>query len=162
MSSDNLYDLFFENIKKLFYPEEWLEFDINFSKSELLTMLLVDRHGEIIMSQIAEYINLPMSTTSGMVERLVKGGYVKRERSELDRRIVVIRLTDEGNALVSKLKDKIIYYIDKINESLTEEETQLLSKIFNKVIHLFKENHREKSTLDSEKEEKKIKKILIE
>ena len=35
-------------------------------------MLFVDRYEEIIMSRIAEYINVPMSTATGIVERLVK------------------------------------------------------------------------------------------
>ena len=162
MNSDTIFDLFFDNIKKLFYPEDWLEFDANFSKSELFTMLLVDRHGEMIMSQIADHINLPMSTASGMVDRLVKTGYLKRERSELDRRIVLIKLTEQGKDLINKLKEMILYYIGKINESLTSEEIQLLSKIIGKIINVINDLGQEKSLSESQEEVNKIKKIQIE
>ena len=162
LNSDTIFDLFFDNIKKLFYPEDWLEFDANFSKSELFTMLLVDRHGEMIMSQIADHINLPMSTASGMVDRLVKTGYLKRERSELDRRIVLIKLTEQGKDLINKLKGMILYYIGKINESLTSEEIQLLSKIIGKIINVINDLGREKSLSESQEEVNKIKKIQIE
>ncbi|WP_243098258.1 MarR family winged helix-turn-helix transcriptional regulator [Serpentinicella alkaliphila] len=137
-----------------------MEFDSNFSKSELLTLLLVERYGQIIMSQIAEHINLPMSTTSGMVERLVKGGFLKRERSEEDRRIVVIALTEQGKGLVSKLKRIIHNYINKITEELTEE-VQLLYKIFIKTMNIINNMHNDE-TIGGKENSGKIKKIEIE
>ena len=99
MNFDDLYDLFLGNIKKIFYPQDWIDLDLSFSKSELLTILYLDRYEGIIMSQIAEYINVSMSTATGIVERLVNKGYLQRERSESDRRIVVIQLTDKGKSL---------------------------------------------------------------
>lgn len=161
MDINSLYNLFFENIKKLFYPEEWIKLDLSFSKSEIFTMLLVDRHGEIIMSQIAEEIHIPMSTATGMVERLVKLGYLSRERSEQDRRIVVIKLTDKGTALMNQLKEMISQYLHRISESLTKEEIDLLSKIFMKVIHIINDVGEEQK-ISEIKEEGKIKKIEIE
>lgn len=157
-----MYDLFFQNIKKLFYPEEWIKLDLSFSKSELFTMLLVDKQGEVIMSQIAEDIHIPMSTATGMVERLVKLGYLMRERSELDRRIVVIKLTDEGKTLINGLKEMVSQYVHRINESLTKEEISLLSKIFTKVIDIINDVGEEQQASESEAENNKIKKIEIE
>lgn len=112
------------------------------------------------MSQIAEHINLPMSTTSGMVERLVKGGFLKRERSEEDRRIVVIALTEQGKGLVSKLKRIIHNYINKITEELTEE-VQLLYKIFIKTMNIINNMHNDE-TIGGKENSGKIKKIEIE
>ncbi|SET17566.1 DNA-binding transcriptional regulator, MarR family [Natronincola peptidivorans] len=162
MNINNLYDFFFQHLKKVFYPEEWIKLDWNFSKTEIFTMLLVERHGEIIMSQIAEHIHLPMSTASGLVERLVKNGYLKRERSESDRRIVVIKLTDKGKALVAELKDMIFHYIEKIGESLTKEEVEVLGKVFTKAIEVINDINKEKDHSDDGKESNSIKKIEIE
>ncbi|SNS40563.1 transcriptional regulator, MarR family [Anaerovirgula multivorans] len=162
MDVNSLYDLFFENIKKLFYPEEWIKLDLSFSKSEIFTMLLVDKHGEIIMSQIAEDIHIPMSTATGMVERLVKLDYLSRERSELDRRIVVIKLTDKGKALINQLKEMVSHYIHRISESLTKEEIDLLSKIFMKVIHIINDVGEEQKHAENQEKKDKIKKIEIE
>jgi DNA-binding MarR family transcriptional regulator len=130
---ENIWDLIFNNLKKLLYPREWISLDLEFSKSELFTMLLVDKQVEIIMSNIADYINVSMSTANGIVERLVKNGYLTRERSDSDRRIVVVRLTEKGKKLIDELKSKLFEYIKLIYDALNEEERTLLFKIFTKI-----------------------------
>jgi len=156
---ENIMDLVFNNLKKLLYPQEWISLDLEFSKSELLAMLFVDKHGEIIMSKIAEYINVSMSTANGIVERLVKNGYLNRDRSDSDRRIVVIRLTDKGKTLVDELKNTIFEYIKLIYEALDDEERKLIFKIFNKVASIL-DKKSTKSQDDMPKNQ--LRKIFIE
>ena len=141
MEYDEMLDLIFNNLKSLFYPEEWLDLDLSFSKSELFALLLVDRHGEIIMSQVADFIKVPMSTATGIAERLVKKGYLKRERSESDRRIVVVKLTEKGKDLIGELKNTASEYLRLINESLTDEERQVLMKAFLKIVQIVEKKH---------------------
>lgn len=121
-------------MRKVFYPEEWIQLDLTVSKTELLAMLIVDRHGEVIMSQISDYINAPLSTTTGLVNRLVKNGYLQRERSDEDRRIVAIQLTDKGKNMMTEVKDSIESYLERINAILSAEERQVLFQIFMKII----------------------------
>ncbi|MDP4144190.1 MAG: MarR family transcriptional regulator [Bacillota bacterium] len=155
-----LLDFFMENMKKIFYPEEWIALDLKFSKSELFTLVLIDKKREITMSELAEYINAPMSTTTGVVDRLVKNKFLKRERSEEDRRIVVIRLTDKGKELVNELKEVMLKYINIIFENLTEEEKQLLMKILLKITDILSKNNKDKLEVSSEVN--KLKKIQID
>jgi|SRR5690554_1263933 len=157
---ERLYDLFLENIKKLLYPQDWVDLDLSFSKSELLALLFVDRYEEIIMSRVAEYINVSMSTATGIVERLVKKGYLQRKRSEADRRIVVIKLTDKGESLIKEIKEVIFYYLRVITESLSEEEKELLGRIFIKIIETLNKVTRDEQ--ETKSEETGIKKIEIE
>ena len=160
MNLDHLYDLFFENLRKIFYPEDWIDIDLSFSKSELFTMLLVERRKEVIMSQIAEYINVSMSTATGIVERLVQGDYLKRERSESDRRIVVVCLTDKGQTLIAEVKEVILTYMRVITEALTEEEQELLGRIFLKIMEVISRTNQEGGQIVQE--EKKVRRIEIE
>lgn len=137
--TDSLFDLVLDNFKKIFYPEEWLALDLRFSKAELFALVLVDKHGEITMSQLAAEMNAPMSTATGVIERLVKNKYMTRVKSESDRRIVAIKLTGEGKALSEQLKATIRHYTDLISKGLSEEEKRLLINIFFKVMdHLGK------------------------
>lgn len=131
---DNIVDLFIENTKKLFFPEEWIELDLRFSKSELFSMFFLDKRKEVSMTELVEYINTPMSTATGIVDRLVKNGYIKRDRSETDRRIVILRLTDEGSQLIKRLKDLIYGYLNMILDDLTEEEKQFMTRIILKIM----------------------------
>lgn len=134
MVQEKVLDLVLDNLRKVFYPEEWIQLDLTVSKTELLAMLIVDRYGEVIMSQISDYINSPLSTTTGLVNRLVKNGYLQRERSDEDRRIVAIQLTEQGKCLITEVKESIGTYLERINAVLSSEERQLLFKIFMKVI----------------------------
>jgi DNA-binding MarR family transcriptional regulator len=156
---ENFLNILMNNLRKLFYPEEWINIDMSISKSELFTMLLVDQNREIIMSQIADYINVPMSTATGIVDRLVKNGYLKRERSDSDRRVVVIMLTEKGKNLVNELKALIFKYINLINDELTDEERQLIFKLFNKIINILSRRDDQRET---DEQKSTIKKIEIE
>ena len=153
-----IYDTVFDTIKKLLYPEEWINIDQTLSKSELFTLLQVERNGEIIMSQIADYINISMSTATGIVERLVRQGLIERNRNNTDRRIVTIRLTDKGKTLAESIKSKIFGVARLLLEALTDEEQKLLFGIFNKVTNVL-------SAIDLEKVDDKgsvVRKIRIE
>lgn len=134
MGRENFLDLVLDNLHKVFYPEEWIQLDLTVSKTELLAMLIVDRYGEVIMSQISDYLNAPLSTTTGLVNRLVKNDYLLRERSDEDRRIVTIRLTDKGKSMMTELKGSIESYLERINTVLSVEERQVLLQILMKVM----------------------------
>lgn len=159
METDKIINIVLDNMKELFYPEEWLEIDMKLSKTELFTMLIVDRYGEVIMSKISDEINVSMSTATGIVDRLVRKKYLKRERSESDRRIVLIRLTEQGYNTIEALKNSISKYLNRIYDSLTEEEIKVLTGIVIKVVNIFNGE----SEIDASNNEKPIiEKIEIE
>jgi len=154
---NDILELFFGNIKKLFFPEDWLQIDLKFSKSEIFAMLLVDRKKEITMTELADYINVSMSTANGIIERLVKKGYVKRDRSDSDRRIVVLQLTEEGSQLVLNLKEFVSRYLKMALEELTEEEVQSLIDIVLKIMRgLQRKTDKDASAKPAESEIRKI------
>ncbi len=160
MEQNKLLNLILDNMKKIFFPEDWLEIDMKLSKTELFTLLIIERHGEAIMSQIANKINVSMSTATGIIDRLVKKKYLSRARSESDRRIVLIRLTKKGKQIVNDIKDSINYYLNTIFKSLNEEEVRVLSNIIVKIINALSE---EKLVENKETREKSsLKKIEIE
>jgi len=157
---DDIVDLVIENVKKLFFPEEWINLDLKFSKSEIFALLFLDKRHEVTMTELVEYINSPMSTATGIVDRLVRNGYVKRDRSETDRRIVILKLTEEGNRFIKNLKDIISQYLDMVLNDLTEEEKEFLAHIVIKIV-----NNLQRKFDDNKVEDKAmnaIKKINIE
>lgn len=52
---------------------------------------LVHRHGPVTIGELARMLALPPATTTGIVDRLAEQGWVARDRSETDRRTVLIR-----------------------------------------------------------------------
>ncbi len=142
MNAERVTDLLLNNFKKLFFPKEWLSFDLKFSKTEVFSLLLIEKKKEIIMTELAEYIHSPLSTATGIINRLVKDGYVIRERSEQDRRIVVLKASKKGKEEIEKLKELILEYVNRVTERLTQEEIQFLVQIAGKILSIFNEEFR--------------------
>lgn len=131
---EDFLDFLLNHARKLFSPEEWISIDLSLSKTEIFCLLWMSKNHEVIMSDIAGFLDIPMSTTTGVVNRLVKKGYLERYRSETDRRIVVITLTEEGHQLVKEVRAAAAHYFKLVTEMLTEEEKVFLLQIFKKIV----------------------------
>lgn len=55
------------------------------------------------INELAELLGLDKSSTSGLVDRAQRRGLVRRVPSQLDRRSVRVRLTDQGRALADEV-----------------------------------------------------------
>ena len=94
------------------------------------------QQGPCIMRQIAEHLGLAMSTATGIVDRLVQKGLVDRERSEEDRRIVQVKLTDGGHKVFEIEKQKYMDFCRYMLTSLTREEQATLLDLIRKSIQV--------------------------
>jgi len=90
------------------------------------------------MSKIAKSLNVTMGTLTIGVNGLVKKGYVERNRSQKDRRIVYASLTVKGKAAyVHHMR----FHKDMINSvinDITEEEAEILTRTLKKLEDYFK------------------------
>ena len=90
------------------------------------------------MSKIAKSLNVTMGTLTIGVNGLVKKGYVERNRSQKDRRIVYASLTVKGKAAyVHHMR----FHKDMINSvinDITEEEAEILTRTLKKLEDFFK------------------------
>jgi len=57
--------------------------------------------GELSASELAGLADVAPATATPMLDSLVSGGFVQRSRSERDRRIVLVSLTERGGKLVA-------------------------------------------------------------
>ena len=133
---DKIWDLFFENLQKILFPEVWLVVDSSLSKMELVALVLLWRNGETIMSQLADSVNIPMSTATGVVDRLTKKGYVERLIDETNRRIVTVRLTQKGIDTAESMKQTLIKFWTVFTGILTDDEKQAIFTMLVKVVDL--------------------------
>ena len=116
----------------LFHPDV-LALDRQLPRSEMLALVLLQRHGERTMSELAEVLGAPLSTVSGIGERLARRGLVRRQRRPEDRRVVVVRLTRKGETAAGKLREQIAGLLRRVAGALTEEEQAQLLALMAKV-----------------------------
>jgi len=57
--------------------------------------------GELSASELASRADVAPATATQMLDSLAAGGFVDRSRSERDRRLVLVSLTERGGALVA-------------------------------------------------------------
>jgi DNA-binding MarR family transcriptional regulator len=135
---ERLLDLFLSGGVRppLFHPDV-LELDRGLPRSEMLALLILQRRGQRTMSQLAEDLGAPLSTASGIGERLGRRGLVERLRKPDDRRVVVVRLTPRGQDLASKLRRQVDGILRRIEGSLTAEEIAQLIALVSKVWQAF-------------------------
>ena len=90
------------------------------------------------MTSVARSLDVTTGTLTIAVNNLVKKGYVDRARSEEDRRVVLISLSEKGKKAYLHHRDFHDRMINAVVEELTEEEQQVLGKTLAKLNQFFK------------------------
>ena len=70
----------------------------------IVFLVLWEKDGQPV-GEIGERLLLDNGTLSPLLKKMEQAGYVRRERSREDERVVVITLTEAGRALQEKAKD---------------------------------------------------------
>jgi DNA-binding MarR family transcriptional regulator len=94
------------------------------SMPRALTLLFLERQGEASISDISNYLNLALGTTSHIVDQLVCEGYVTRTEASTDRRQKVVQLTAKGTTFVEEVK---LARIEELARRLEQMPAPLLS-----------------------------------
>ena len=101
------------------------------SITEIHTIEAIGLSGEKSMSEIAADLDITTGTLTTAIDKLIKKGYVIRNRSDVDRRIVYIALTKRGK-LAYKIHESFHYkMVRSVITDLTEDEVQALIKGLN-------------------------------
>lgn len=161
LNKNNLEDVLFEyldKIKILITPETWENVLLDCTKNELFVLLLLYRLEKVNMTQVAEYVNVPLNTATGIISRMEKRELVKRERSEEDKRVVTIGFTKNGREQMQQIWTEFSQYGSRIMEHLSLAEIQLIQKILDKVVIVIKEEMKR----DKKASNKKFRNISIE
>ena len=102
---------------------------------------LCHRKTDTTVKQIANDMNLNSSAVSSLIARMEKNNLVERIHDLKDRRVVNVRLTEEGVKLKNRLKGKIKKLEAMISSGINEQELNTLKKIVNSVTQSRISNH---------------------
>lgn len=147
---------YIEEVKELLSSDLWENVFLNCSKNEVLIFWLLYRRGEVNMTEVADYIHVPLNTATGIINRMEKNDFIVRTRSVEDRRVVHISFSKKGTAQFDALLSEMVRYGLQVVKSLTGEEMELLRNMTAKVLEVLRQEKQK------EAEPKKIRKIEIE
>lgn len=98
---------------------------------EMHTIEAIAQDGSLSSNQVAKNLKVTPGTLTVAIQGLEKKGYVKRVKSDKDRRVVLLQLTDRGQAIYQVHKD---FHQEMVEETLTgldPKEVEVLTKGLN-------------------------------
>jgi DNA-binding MarR family transcriptional regulator len=116
--------------------------EMNLTYPQYLVLLVLWEEGRVTVGRLGERLQLDSGTLSPLLKRLEANGFVQRERSQADERLVDVTLTPAGRRLERKaqcipgqlagstgvteqqaadLRDAVRHLTDALNASLRKE-----------------------------------------
>jgi DNA-binding MarR family transcriptional regulator len=73
------------------------------SMTHLHILWVLEHHGELTMSRLADMLDVSVSNATGLIDRMEERGLVERVRVPDDRRVVIVRASADG----ARIRDEI-------------------------------------------------------
>ncbi|MFN0220787.1 MarR family winged helix-turn-helix transcriptional regulator [Paenibacillus sp. KR2-11] len=109
-------------------------FGITESKLDLLLLLKLHESREgIAPSSLADRLGIRRASVTALLDWLEKRNFIVREQSEVDRRMVHVKITPEGQELLNKVLPVFWSACSSIMDDLDQEEVILLDKLLVKL-----------------------------
>jgi len=100
---------------------------------EFSILVLVDTNPEVNQKQLGAAIDVAPPNLAMILDRMVEQGWVRRERSERDRRAQLIRLTPEGQALTTRARKIALSMEAEALKNLSAAEQAMLLELLQRV-----------------------------
>ena len=118
-------------LKRLLFletPEVWL--DVDLTMVQFKSLLLILNQENMTPSRLARILGVTPANITGVVERLVKLGLVRRAESPYDRRLLLLEATENGSLLLTHIMERSADDMSQILELMTTEELYHLAQGF--------------------------------
>jgi DNA-binding MarR family transcriptional regulator len=90
------------------------------------------------MTKIAKKLSITVGSLTIAMNNLVLKGYVLRQRSEKDRRVVNVKLTDKGENAYYHHENYHKQMVEAVIEHLNDDETEVLIGSLEKLMYFFR------------------------
>ena len=107
---------------------------LNLTFPQALVLNVLAEEGPVPISTLAERTGSANSTVSGIVDRLEKLELAKRERSENDRRVIYVSVTDKYRALREKTATDVNGYFDSLLDKMDEKDRSMVKSALEKLV----------------------------
>lgn len=108
--------------------------DLQMGPQDVRALIWLGSHERCLMTDFAKGVGVPLSTATHLANRLVEKGVMVRERSELDRRVVSIGLSDRGQKLNRQLFQLRLSRSQALLARLESEQQQQLVELMQKAL----------------------------
>jgi DNA-binding MarR family transcriptional regulator len=107
------------------------------SYAQYSLLFSLDQQRELPTSQLAALADLAPGTATEMLDHLEAHGLVARTRSSLDKRTVLISLTERGSELVRARRQKFEHRWEEALTGFGDDELRTAAAVLERLSHLF-------------------------
>ena len=99
------------------------------SMTQIHILSMLEHHGEMAMSRLAEMLDVSDSNATGLVDRLAERGLVERVRDLEDRRVVTVRPSQKGRDVLDEVQLMRDDLLRQVLARLAPEQTERLADV---------------------------------
>lgn len=107
--------------------------DLPLTIREVSVLIYLGEREEAAMTELATAIDTPLSTATRIMDRIERKEHVVKSRSESDRRLVVISLSEKGRMIDNAARENQLAAALKMLESLTKGEREIFLELMTKI-----------------------------
>lgn len=107
--------------------------EANLGHHDLRVIEYLGEEGPQMMRSVAEHLGLAVNSTTSLIDNLENKNFVQRTRSETDRRVVNVELTNEGRRVFEVASSAKHQFHRSLLAALTDDEQQILLVLFRKI-----------------------------
>ncbi|MBA2381763.1 MAG: MarR family transcriptional regulator [Chloroflexi bacterium] len=100
------------------------------SMTHLHILWVLEHHGDLPMSRLADLLDVSLSNASGLIDRMEERGLIERVRVPDDRRVVLVKASAEGARIRDEIEalkqDRMRSILGRLNP---DQRTRLLAAI---------------------------------
>ena len=107
----------------------------NISHGRFIVLMLLNRDPEkpVNPADLADRANVTRATITGLIDTLERDGFVKREHTLDDRRMMLVRLTAEGRGYFNKILPDYFRQVASVMSHLTVADRKALVTLMGKI-----------------------------
>lgn len=94
---------------------------------------MLKEYTKLPLQDISKLLGIKKASTTTLISSLVEDRLIQKQNFNADKRIYLVSLTDSGAQLVEKVLSQHSIWIEKMTNSLTEDEMNSFNKILNKI-----------------------------
>ncbi|MHB8158484.1 MAG: MarR family winged helix-turn-helix transcriptional regulator [Desulfocucumaceae bacterium] len=107
-------------------------------------VLALLQKGQRSVTEIAEVMGVKPSAITAIIDRMQESGFVVREREEKDRRVVMVLITEKGESVFVRSREKRNHIMKHYLSYLDQVEVEALVSIFEKLAGVVEMEHQKK------------------
>lgn len=92
-------------------------------------LLTLSHEDGLSQKELSTRLNLTPQSTAEFIGKLSRKNFISKERSEVDKRVYIVKLTDEGREEVQKMAGSAPEFLNVLNDEETKQFTHILGKL---------------------------------